>query len=88
MKILLKKVTVTNSSISYTDDSSRMKVFLNNVNFTLKGDMTTSQTDLQIAFNAGEFTFIMNGTRYINKAVLDSKIDLQADLAKVEVHFP
>jgi hypothetical protein len=87
MKILLKKVTVTNSSISYIDDSSQMKVFLNNVNFTLKGNMTTSQTDLQIAFNAGEFTFIMNGTRYINKAVLDSKIDLQADLAKWKFTF-
>jgi AsmA-like C-terminal region/AsmA family len=87
MKIRLKKVTVTNSSFSYIDDSSKMKVYLDKVNFTLTGDMTTSQTDLQVAFNAGDFSFIMNGTRYINKAVLDSKIDLIADLAKRKFTF-
>ncbi len=87
MKILLKKVSVTNSSFSYIDDSSKIKVYLDKVNFTLTGDMTTSQTDLQIAFNAGDFSFIMNGTRYINKAVLDSKIDLIADLAKRKFTF-
>ena len=35
-----------------------MKVYLNNVNFNLKGDMTMSETDMQMHFNAGEFTFI------------------------------
>ena len=74
MKILLKKVTVLNSSISYFDESSAMKVYLNDVNFTLTGDMTSSETDMQILFKAGEFTFIMDGMKYLNKAVLDSKI--------------
>ena len=87
MKILLKKVTVTNSSVSYIDESTPMSVFLDNVNLTLKGDMTMSETDLQIAFNAGAVTFIMDGTRYINKAVLDSKIDLLANLAKLKFTF-
>ncbi len=87
MKILLKKVIVTNSSVSYVDDSSRMKVFLDNVNLTLKGGMTTGETDLQIAFNAGEFTFIMDDARYINKAVLDAKIDMLAELAKWKFTF-
>jgi uncharacterized protein involved in outer membrane biogenesis len=87
MKILLKKVSVINSSISYIDESSPMQVYLNGVNFTLTGDMTMSQTDLQMSFKAAEFTFIMDGTKYLNKAVLDSKIDLQADLDKSKFTF-
>jgi len=59
-----------------------MTVLLNKLNFDLKGDMTMSQTDLQISLNSGEMTFVMDGTKYINKAVLDSKIDMLADLNK------
>ena len=53
MKIQLKKVTVLNSSISYIDDESAMKVYLDDVNFNLKGDMTSSETDMQMEFRAG-----------------------------------
>lgn len=87
MKILLKRVSVTNSSISYIDESSPMEVYLKNVNFSLKGDMTTSQTDLQLAFNAGEFTFIMDKMKYLNRSVLDAKIDMLADLDKWKFTF-
>jgi hypothetical protein len=87
MKILLRKVTIKNSSISYIDESSAVKAYLNNVNFDLKGDMTMSQTDIQMTFNAGEFTFIMDGMKYLNKSVLDSKIDMLADLDKWRFTF-
>jgi hypothetical protein len=87
MKILLKKVAVINSSISYVDESSHMQVYLRNINFNLSGDMTMSQTDLQMSLTAGEFTFIMDGTRYLNRAVVDSKIDLLADLDKMKFTF-
>jgi len=87
MKILLKKVSVLNSSIAYIDESADMKVYFENVNFSLKGDMTVSQTDLQMTFNTGGFTFIMGGVKYLNKATLDSKIDLQADLDKMKFTF-
>ncbi len=87
MKILLKKVSVLNSSVSYLDESSAMKVYMNKVNFYLKGDMTMSENDMQMRFNAGEFTFIMDGMKYINKAVLDSKIDMLANLDKMLFTF-
>jgi hypothetical protein len=87
MKILLKKVEVHNSSISYIDESSAMKAYLNNVNFNLTGDMTMSETDMQMIFSAGEFTFIMDGVKYLNKAVLDSKIDMLANLDKWKFTF-
>ena len=87
MKILVKQVKVLNSSISYIDESSAMKVYLNKINFYLKGNMTMGETDLQMTFDAGEFTFIMNGTKYLNKAVLDAKIDMLANLDKWQFTF-
>ncbi len=87
MKILLKKVEVLNSSLSYVDESSDMKVSLNNINFNMKGDMTSGVSDLQMVFNAGEFTFDMGGTKYFNKAVLDSRIDMLANLDKMKFTF-
>ena len=87
MKILLKKVSVLNSSISYVDESASMKAYLKNVNFNLKGDMTMSQTDMQMSINIGDLTFIMDDIKYLNKAIVDSKIDMLADLDKMKFTF-
>jgi len=81
-KMHLKKVIVANSSISYDDQTTPMTVYLNKLNFSLQGDMSSSETDLQIDLNSGDFDFIMDGTRYISKALLDSKIDMLANLDK------
>lgn len=87
MKVLLKKVAIRNSSISYIDKASDMQAYLKNLNFDLKGDMTMSETDLQITANAGEFTFVMEGMKYLNKSVVDSKFDLLANLDKMNFTF-
>jgi len=87
MKILLKKVTLMNSTLSYVDDESAIKSYFKNLNFNLKGDMTMSETDMQMSLNAGEFTFIMDGMKYFNKAVVDSKIDMLANLDKMKFTF-
>ena len=49
--------------------------------------MTMSQTDLQMLFNSGELTFIMDGMKYLNSAKVDSKIDMLADLDKMKFTF-
>lgn len=87
MKISLKKVALLNSSISYIDESSAMKAYLKNINFNLKGDMTMSETDLQMGIKIGEITFIMDGMKYLNKVVVDSKIDLLANLDNMKFTF-
>ncbi|MGD0342628.1 MAG: AsmA family protein, partial [Bacteroidales bacterium] len=87
LRILLKKVMVRNSSVSYVDLGSDMAAYLKKLNISLKGDMTASQTDLQISLNSGDLTFIMDKVKYINKAVLDSKIDMLADLDKMKFTF-
>jgi len=87
MKIQLKKVAILNSSISYVDDEGAMKAYLKNLNFNLSGDMTASETDLQMSVNVSEFTFIMDGMKYLNKTVLDSKIDMLANLDNMKFTF-
>lgn len=86
-RVQLKKVAILNSYISYTDESSAMRAVIGNLNFNLSGDMTMSKTDLQISVNAGELTFIMDGMKYLNKAVLASEINLLADLDKYKFTF-
>lgn len=80
MKILLKKVAIINSSVSYLDLGSDMEASVNDLNFNMKGDLTTSTTDLEISMNSGDVNFIMDGVRYLNKAIADSKLNLDANL--------
>jgi len=80
IKILLEKVAVTNSSVTYIDHSSDMEAYLEKFNFKMKGDMTASSTNLEMDMNAGEVTFIMEGMKYLNKAVADAKVNLLANL--------
>ncbi len=87
MKILLERVKLTNGSITYIDDESAMKAYLNDLTVDLAGDMTLSETDLQISFTAGEFTYIMDGMKYLNKTTLDSKIDMLANLDNMKFTF-
>jgi hypothetical protein len=87
IKILLKKVALLNTSLSYSDEESAMKAYVKNLNFNLKGDMTMSETDMQMSLNIGEVTFIMDGMKYLNKAVIDSKIDLLANLDNMKFTF-
>ena len=87
IKIKLKKVSLLNSSVSYTDKSNNMEAFLKNLNFDLKGDMTMSETDMQISATAGELTFIMDGIKYLNRVVVDTEIDMLANLDNMKFTF-
>jgi hypothetical protein len=80
MKILLKKVAIINSSLSYADFSSDMNASINSLNFNMKGDLTESTTDLEMSLNSGDVNFIMDGVKYLNKAVADAKMNLDANL--------
>ena len=40
-----------------------------------------------ILMSGGEFTFIMDEMKYLNKTVLDSKIDMLAESGQYEIYF-
>ncbi len=87
MKIQLKRVAIIDANISYVDYDSDMQAYLRNLNYELRGDMTMSETDLVMTLNVADFTFIMEGMKYMNKAVLDSKIDILANLDNMKFTF-
>jgi len=87
MKVLLKKVVVSKGSLSYVDESSSVKSYINKLGFTLSGDMSMSQTDLKLDASSGEVTFIINGIKYLNRVSAGAKIDLLADLDKSKYTF-
>ena len=86
-KVVLQKVALLNTSLSYLDEQSDMKASVKDLNFNLKGDMTSSETNLQMGLTIGEVSFIMEGLKYLNKAKIDSKIDLLANLDNMKFTF-
>jgi hypothetical protein len=87
MKILLKKVSITNSSISYLDAESDIQAWLNDLDLNMKGDMTSSETDMQILGRSGEFTFSMEGMKYLNNTVLETRTDMLANFDSMKFTF-
>jgi hypothetical protein len=87
MKILLRKVEMKKSSITYSDESMNLVAILDDLDFLLSGDMTLSTTDLEMAIRSGAATVAMDGVRYLNKAVLDSRVSLKADLDSMKFIF-
>jgi hypothetical protein len=87
MKILLKKVEMLNSKVSYTDYESDIETYLAKVNCTLKGDLTGNETNLEIMIQAGQLTYLMDKIRYLNKATADSKINVRANLDSMKFYL-
>lgn len=87
MKILLEKIEFTNSSVSYIDHESIIETYLEKVNCLMKGDLTENETNLEIIINAQELTFLMDGTRYLNKAKAESKINVKASLDSMKFYL-
>ncbi|MFN8241010.1 MAG: AsmA family protein, partial [Bacteroidales bacterium] len=87
MRLLLRKFEIKNSSISYIDSTLPMTARLENLNYTLSGDMTTSVTNLNMALNIAMATVNFDGVKYLNKVVIDSKIKLDANLDSMSFRF-
>ncbi|HBC78075.1 MAG TPA: hypothetical protein DCZ51_05570 [Bacteroidales bacterium] len=87
MKILLENIEFTNSAISYIDHESIIETYLKKVNCLMKGDLTESETNLEILINTQELTFLMDGIRYLNKANADSKINVRANLDSMKFYL-
>jgi hypothetical protein len=87
IKVALKRFAILDTDISYTDAASKMSAYLKNLNYNLSGDMTLSTTDLDMTLSIAAVSFIMDGVRYLNKAVIDSRIGLKADLDNMKFEF-
>ncbi|MDP4224214.1 MAG: AsmA-like C-terminal region-containing protein [Bacteroidota bacterium] len=87
MKILLKRIEIHNSSVSYIDQESDIEARLNKLSSSMNGDLTENETNLAIDLQAGEVTYIMDGVKYLDKAVADSRINLLAKLDSMKFYI-
>lgn len=78
----LRKLQVIDGSISYLDRQANMQAVLQGFNFLLKGNLASDFTSLTIRTSAEALTFIMDKIPYLNKARLDARFDIDADLVK------
>lgn len=80
MRLLLRRFAINNGIIRYTDEEMKMSATLNNLNFSLSGDMTESETDLNMVLDIAGVDVIYDDIRYLREAVVSSEVGLFADL--------
>lgn len=79
-KIGLKKFDIREAKITYIDLEGKMDATISDLNFLMKGDLTESQTILNIVSSIKEMDFKMEGIQYLKKAKLTFNSDLDANL--------
>jgi hypothetical protein len=80
MNVALKKFEIRDASIAYLDRKSGMEASLDGFNFLLSGDLAQDFTSLELTSSTERLNLIMGGMRYVNDAMLDIDITLDADL--------
>ena len=80
LKVALKKFEIRNATISYSDLSSGMNASLEDFNFLLSGDLGMDHTTLEMTSTTERLNFVMDGIRYVKDAMLDIRVNVDADL--------
>jgi len=86
-KLKLKEVNVSNSSIYYDDDSSKINLGLQHVNLTLSGDMTADETKIKTNFTVDTLYFLMDKIPYLSKVKASGDAAINADFKNMKFTF-
>ena len=86
-KLSLKRIRIDNARIIYDDADIPFRMDLAGADLRLKGDMTESITTLYTKGSISSLTCDFDGVRYLSKANVDLKADLDADLDKFVFNF-
>jgi hypothetical protein len=84
IEIELKKFEIIDAFVSYTDAEANMSASLSDFDFILTGNFAKDFTTLEINSTTNELSFLMGGIPYLNKAVLNIDMAIDADLEKNE----
>jgi hypothetical protein len=80
LRLLLRRFLINQASISYDDEEMKMSADLRNLNFSLSGDMTMTETELAMKLDIDAVDVVYDGVRYLRNAVIGSEINLMANL--------
>ncbi len=86
-KIALKKFAINDALVAFDDRQSKMRAEIDSLNFLLKGDLSASETKLNINTSIKSLTFIMGSIKYLKKASLSFKSDFQANMDSMSFTF-
>lgn len=79
-RLQIKDFNISAAEITYADDSTKIYFAAKPLDLRLKGDMTSSQTDLDLLLDIGGMNFAMGGTKFLNNAEFIMKSEIAADL--------
>ncbi len=80
LKVKLRKFSISDGRLYYTDHESDMAVSMEDLGFNLSGDMNASQTVLDMDLSAGSTDLIMDKIQYLTNAKLNFSADIDAML--------
>ncbi|NAS29355.1 AsmA family protein [Flavobacteriaceae bacterium R38] len=82
----VKKYELTNSLISYNDDSSRVNLLIEDLNHEGRGDLSLEKSELDTKTDA-LVSFAMDSTRYLNKNPIKLDASIGIDLKENKYAF-
>lgn len=86
-KLALKSLEIKNGYIVYDDKSLGVLTILDSLNHTLSGDFTADNFVLETMTSIKRFTQDYDGMRYLNKANVELKADLDMDMKNMKFTF-
>ena len=78
-RLQIKDFNISDGELIYADDSTKIYFATKPLDLRLKGDMTASETDLDLLLKMGGTDVAMGGTKFLNKAELELESVIAAD---------
>jgi len=83
----LQSFVIENANVYYVDSTLNMSAALENLNFTLRGDMQQSVTNLDIYTTIERICYELDKVMLVNNADAEAKLLVQADLDNMKFTF-
>ncbi|OFY17726.1 MAG: hypothetical protein A2W98_08465 [Bacteroidetes bacterium GWF2_33_38] len=86
-KLKLNQLSINNATIVYDDRSLDFYTLLENMNFSLNGDMTQDITTLNTLTSIEKMTMLFEGVKYFNQTAVNFDAKIETDLLKSKYTF-
>lgn len=83
LNIDLKKYSISNASVTYTDSTSALTAHIGGLTHSGSGAMRSERFSLVTSTTIDTLTFAMDGTRYVKDARITGNITLDMDMGKM-----
>ena len=80
----IKKFVITNGSVMYEDLQGKMLAVVNDLNFSLKGDLSDKRTTLEVLTSADKINVLANSIIWVSNASLSLDAKVDADLENMQ----